>query len=71
MQIFDFDTRTKEIIRREMISIPHLKCQSSRQAELSLIPWQDGLLLWHDDLLLRDQIFKGENESPVKVAFTG
>jgi len=52
LTIFMFCEHTQEVISREVISIPHLKGESSRNLVLCLIPGKHGFLLGDDYLLL-------------------
>lgn len=54
-----------------MVGIPDLQGEASWDLVLSLIPGEHGLFLGDDDLLLCHQVVKGEDVTPVEVAFAG
>ena len=53
-----------------MVSIPDLKIKSGRDFRLWLIPGKQRLFAWNNNLLLRYQVVKWKNKSPIEIPFT-
>jgi len=70
LKVAPLGARTEEVVSGEMVGVPDLEVESSRNLRFRLIPREHVILARDNDLFLRHEVVERKDEAPVEVAFS-